>query len=373
MAHLAIFRREFTQQREWLSDAEFSELVALCQFIPGPASSQVGMALGYRRGGLLGALAAFLGFTAPSALIMALAAAAWAHGMLPDTETALIALKCVAVAVVTDAALGMWRQLCQTPATRLTAVLSAVLLLALAHPLAQLGLIAIAVGVGITQYRAATHGEAERAPNPQIGAILQHGIVWVSIALLLGLSILLLSTLWATPISSLMWSMYQAGGLVFGGGHVVLPLLEASVVPPIDSDTFLAGYGLAQAMPGPLFTVASFLGAVFPGVGPIEGALLATGMIFLPGGLLLAAAMPAMQHYLALWRPHLIWVNAVVVGLLFAVLMNPVIQSAVVDSRSAFLAGVGLVMTLGLKQSPLRVVIGLLSLAYLMRGLADWI
>lgn len=367
MAHLAIFRRVFVEQKQWVSDAEYSQLVALCQIIPGPASSQVGMALGYRQGKLAGAVAAFLGFTLPSAVIMGFAGWAWSQGIGMDLQTLVIALKCVAVAVVTDAALGMWRSLCQTPARRLWTVISAVLFLSIDHPLMPLIVIAIALIVGIMQHRS-----APRATEGVQAKAMQHLIRWLGVMTALGGILWLAVTVRGGALESLAWSMYQAGALVFGGGHVVLPLLDATVSPPIAPETFLAGYGFAQAMPGPLFTLASFIGAVYPGMDPVIGVGLATGLIFLPGILYLVATLPVAVTLMGAMQDHLQWVNACVVGLMLAVLIDPIIQATVVNGSTALLAGVGLVMTLGFRQSPLRVVIVLVTLAYALTAVSPW-
>ncbi|MGA1207212.1 MAG: chromate efflux transporter [Litorivicinaceae bacterium] len=358
MAHLALFRREFVTQRHWISDADYSQLVALCQLIPGPASSQVGMALGYRQGGLAGACAAFLGFTLPSAILMGLAGWAWIAGLGVDTKTLVTALKCVAVAVIADAALGLWRSLCQTPATKLVALLSMGCFVSLSHPLAPLGIIGLAFAAALL-----TPGSSPSAvpDKPMAGSGM---LGWLSLIGGLGMLLWFLSHWVATPLTALVWGLYQSGALVFGGGHVVLPLLESTVSPPVSADSFLAGYGIAQAMPGPLFTVATFIGAVYPGVDPVLGAILATLCIFLPGALFLMATLPTAMTTMQALQPRLQFVNACVVGLIFAVLIHPVSQTAVIDGITAALAGLGLLMTLVFRQSPLRVVLVVVSAAY---------
>lgn len=368
MAHLAIFRQVFVQQRQWLNEAEYSQLVALCQVIPGPASSQVGMALGYRQGRLTGAIAAFVGFTLPSALIMGLAGWGWVQGVGLEIQTLVMALKCVAVAIVTDAVLGMWRSLCQTPACRLWAVVSVILLLGVNHPLMPLIILTVALVAGVVQ-----HQSTPPATNHLGGKEIRHLIRWLAVMGALGGLLWLAVTLKGGAAESLAWSMYQSGALVFGGGHVVLPLLDATVSPPIAPETFLAGYGFAQAMPGPLFTLASFIGAVYPGIDPVVGVGLATICIFIPGILYLVATLPAAVAMMGALQPRLQWVNACVVGLLLAVLIDPIIQTTVVDGITTLLAGVGLVMTLGFRQSPLRVVIVLVTLAYAVTAVSRWV
>lgn len=359
MAHLALFRQELVVRKQWVDEAEYSQLVALCQVIPGPASSQVGMALGYRRGGFWGALAAFVGFTLPSAVLMALAGWAWVAGLGFETDTLVLALKCVAFVVVTDAALGMWRALCRTPITRGVAVLTMMLFVSINHPLAPLTVMAIAFGLALWQSREA---HATDVSSPIVGVPRLLG--WITVIGVIGGIFWLLAGTTGAPLSALAWALYQSGALVFGGGHVVLPLLDATVSPPLSPETFLAGYGLAQAMPGPLFTIATFIGSVYPGVNPLLGAVLATLCIFLPGALFLTATLPTAMAAMQTVQAHVHYVNASVVGLVFAVLIDPISRTAVVDSTTMILSGIGLLLTLGFRQSPLRVVLVMVTVAY---------
>lgn len=359
MAHLALFRQELVVRKQWVDEAEYSQLVALCQVIPGPASSQVGMALGYRRGGFWGALAAFVGFTLPSAVLMALAGWAWVAGLGFETDTLVLALKCVAFVVVTDAALGMWRALCRTPITRGVAVLTMMLFVSINHPLAPLTVMAIAFGLALWQSREA---HATDVSSPIVGVPRLLG--WITVIGVIGGIFWLLAETTGAPLGALAWALYQSGALVFGGGHVVLPLLDATVSPPLSPETFLAGYGLAQAMPGPLFTIATFIGSVYPGVNPLLGAVLATLCIFLPGALFLTATLPTAMAAMQTVQAHVHYVNASVVGLVFAVLIDPISRTAVVDSTTMILSGIGLLLTLGFRQSPLRVVLVMVTVAY---------
>ncbi len=349
VAHIGFFRQEFVQRRRWLSDAAYADLVALCQFLPGPASSQVGMALGLMRAGHLGALAAWLGFTLPSALAMlALALGllrlgqAWSAGALTGL---LQGLAVAAVAVVVQALWGMARSLCPDTPRRALAVVAAVLTLAWPGALAQIGVIALGAlaGLALLQRPAiAAHHEALPVPLSR-GA----GALWLALA-----AALLLGLPWLTHASpqallSLADTFYRAGALVFGGGHVVLPLLEAELVGPkgMSAPTFLAGYGLVQAMPGPLFTLAAYLGAVAPDAQGVAlglwGGVLALVAVFLPGALLVLGALPfwsaLRQHPRA--QSALMGTNAAVVGLLLAALWNPVIQHGVLGWPHALLAG----------------------------------
>lgn len=359
MAHLALFRQELVVRKQWVDEEEYSQLVALCQVIPGPASSQVGMALGYRRGGFWGALAAFVGFTLPSAVLMALAGWAWVAGLGFETDTLVLALKCVAFVVVTDAALGMWRALCRTPITRGVAVLTMMLFVSINHPLAPLTVMAIAFGLALWQSREA---HATDVSSPIVGVPRLLG--WITVIGVIGGIFWLLAETTGAPLGALAWALYQSGALVFGGGHVVLPLLDATVSPPLSPETFLAGYGLAQAMPGPLFTIATFIGSVYPGVNPLLGAVLATLCIFLPGALFLTATLPTAMAAMQTVQAHVHYVNASVVGLVFAVLIDPISRTAVVDSTTMILSGIGLLLTLGFRQSPLRVVLVMVTVAY---------
>lgn len=337
VAHLGYFREEFVGKRRWLTDAEYADVVALCQFLPGPASSQVGMALGWRRAGLPGLLAAFVGFTTPSAVVLALAAVGVAY--FGDLDGPIAGLKAAAVAVVAVALWGMAKNLVTSKLTAAVAVgaMAATLLAPGGWGVwAQVGAIVVAGIIGLVLIRGGDRGgdakgeakddakgeakdeaENELASEP---AHLAYAVpAWASIAALVAfLAILALAaTQW--------WGTYYwAGALVFGGGHVVLPLLEGGLVPEVvDADTFLAGYGLAQAVPGPLFTFASYLGMAQAGV---LGALIATLAIFLPSMLLLIAVMPvwAKQAANPKARGAIAAINAAVVGLLAAAFYDPV-------------------------------------------------
>ncbi|HEY1260372.1 MAG TPA: chromate efflux transporter, partial [Stellaceae bacterium] len=282
VAHLGYFRAELVQKRKWLDEAAFADIVALCQFLPGPASSQTGISLGILRAGLAGGLAAWLGFTAPSAVAMilfgygvaglgTLAHAAWLHG-----------LKIVAVAVVANAVWDMARNLCPDRPRATIAVAAAILALAVPSSPGQIG--AIAAG-GIVGWRLLPAA----APQQHVALALHLPRAWsifaaaAFFALLIGLPALAAAV--PSHALALFAAFYRSGALVFGGGHVVLPLLQASVVPPgwIGNDDFLAGYGAAQAVPGPLFTFAAYLGTVMrPGPDGWPGALLCLVAIFLP-------------------------------------------------------------------------------------------
>lgn len=339
VAHLGYFREEYVARRRWLDEASYADLVALCQFLPGPASSQVGIAIGVMRAGLLGGVAAWLGFTLPSALLLVAFAygvqalgggdAGWLHG-----------LKVAAVAVVAQAVWGMARAL--TPDRERASIAVAAALAALAWPgaLGQVLVIAVAglVGWRLLPAPAAPAGTGLHVP---VGRRLALAAGLVFAALLVGLPLLRQ----AVPghALALVDSFYRTGALVFGGGHVVLPLLQAEVVPPgwVTREQFVAGYGAAQAVPGPLSTFAAYLGAVMaPEPNGWAGAALALVAIFLPSYLLAVAALPFWEELRrrAAWKAALRGINAAVVGLLLAALYQPVWTSAIATTADFGLA-----------------------------------
>lgn len=323
-AHLGYFHDEFVRRRQWLSESAYAELVALCQLLPGPASSQVGLAIGFLRGHYVGALAAWLAFTLPSAILMALFALGL--GVWPDAAEGgwVAGLKLFVVAVVAQAVWQMGGKLCPDRTRQGLALMVAIILLVAGSAAMQVVALAIA---GLA-------GWVLRVPPGQQQASLslpvkgRHPMVFV---VLFGL-LLLVSFLPSQP-GSMGWlaaEMYRSGALVFGGGHVVLPWLQEGFVASgqVPADTFLAGYGVAQAVPGPLFTFSAFLGGINGGV---WGAIVALLSVFLPGVLLVFAGLPLWQwlrHHDAA-RSVLAGVNAGVVGLLLAALFDPVWTSAV--------------------------------------------
>lgn len=340
IAHLAYFRHDYVERRRWIDEAHYADLVALCQFLPGPASSQTGFALGYLWRGWLGGLAAWVGFTLPSAVLMivfalgagklsALLGTGWLHG-----------LKLAAVAVVAQAVLAMWRSLAARWDSSLLVGLTAATLVAVPDSRIQIAMIAFGAVFGFRHFRglprAAVRHESETAPpRPWARSLI---LLAVFLVLLVALPALLRLTP-NSPLLALADQCYRAGALVFGGGHVVLPLLERTFVAPggVTPEQFLAGYGAAQAVPGPLFTFAAFLGASTHG---LVGGLWATLWIFLPGLLLVAAALPFWQTLRADPRAQaaLRGANAAVVGLLLAALIHPIGTAAVADWRDAALA-----------------------------------
>ncbi len=331
VAHLGYFREEFVRRRGWLDERSYADLVALCQFLPGPASSQVGIAIGLSRGGLRGALAAWLGFTLPSALALigfALGLAAWGEGLPAGL---LHGLKLVAVAVVAQAVWGMGRSLC--PDAPRLALMAAACALTLLWPgvAGQLVVILAAALAGLLLQRA-DDPAAHQALPIAIGQRTARRCLVLFAVLLAGLPLLAIAL--PLPALQLFDVFYRVGSLVFGGGHVVLPLLQAEVVPAgwVDDAQFLAGYAAAQAVPGPLFTFAAFLGAASSGpLGGWLGGLLCLVAIFLPSFLLVVGVLPYWETLRGNRRVRaaLGGINAAVVGLLLAALYQPLWTSSI--------------------------------------------
>ncbi|HDG1724033.1 TPA: chromate efflux transporter [Vibrio cholerae] len=320
-AHIGYFRHTFVEKLGWLSEQEYAQFVALSQFLPGPGSSQVGFAIGYHRGGLAGAWAAFLGFTLPSVLIMLLLAGL--SSQLLDTplfDQVIHGLKLLAIIVVADACLTMYRNFCQQRLTAGLSVLTAVTITLAPSLLTQFSVLLLAALIG----------QARLAPQAS-SSLEAFRPYWLSlllfVSLLLGLPLLAASS----PLVALFGHFFQAGSLVFGGGHVVLPLLQNALGDSLSTDQFLTGYAAAQAVPGPMFTLATYLGYVLTPEMPVVGALIATLAVFLPGFLLLLGVL---KNWSALaQRPKVAGamqgVNACVVGLLLAALYQPVWSSTV--------------------------------------------
>lgn len=367
IAHLSYFRDEFVTRRQWLSERSYADLVALCQFLPGPASSQVGIALGLSRSGYAGALAAWAGFTLPSAIALIL----FALGIANDGDTiphgVLHGLKVVAVAVVAQAVWGMARNLC--PDTPRISIMAGATCFVLLVPSAwgQMGVIAIAAALGLLLFKP-RQGTAHD-PLP-ITIRRRAGLFWLMLffALLMGLP--LLTTLFPARVLSMVDAFYRAGSLVFGGGHVVLPLLQAEVVPTgwVSNDAFLAGYGATQAVPGPLFTFAAFLGTSMDQTDTSWlGGLICLLAIFAPSFLLVVGALPFWERLRRNTHTQaaLLGINAAVVGLLLAALYQPVWTSAIHAPEDFGLALVALVALMFWKLPPWLVVTG--------SGIAGWL
>ena len=356
VAHIGYFRQAFVRRRQWLDEAAFADLVALCQFLPGPASSQVGFGLGLRRAGLMGALAAWAGFTLPSAVLMT-AFAVGVHVMTGIWAPAVIhGLKLVAVCVVAQAVWGMARTL--TPDLRRIAIAIAACLWVIvsAGSMGQLGAIALGALAGLVVCRT----EAQAPSAGYLSGVISKpfGLAALAAFFLLLVGLPAVAAMTGNPIIARFEAFYRSGALVFGGGHVVLPLLKQAVVDPgwVGADTFLAGYGAAQAMPGPLFTFAAFLGGVMNG---LAGALLALVGIFLPGILALLAALPfwADLQTSARVRAGMRGANAAVVGLLAAALYTPVWTSAVFGPVDLVMVVGGFMLLAGTRTPPIVVVL----------------
>jgi chromate transporter len=342
IAHLGYFHEEYVKGRKWIDEQSYADLVALCQFLPGPASSQVSIAIGITRAGLAGGFAAWLGFTLPSAL--ALIAFAFGIGAFADTADAgwLHGLKVVAVAVVAQAVWGMARSLCPDRERATIAILASIVTLAWPTAVGQLSSIAVAGIVGSILFSGTVSSSISHMRFP-IGKKTAIAAWIIFFTLLLGLPLLRQMT--PSHALEVFDSFFRVGSLVFGGGHVVLPLLQTEVVGPgwVTIEQFVAGYGAAQAVPGPLFTFAAYLGAVMgPEPNGWAGAFLTLVAIFLPSFLLIAGALPFWDFLrsVPVFQSALKGINAAVVGLLLTALYTPVWTSAI-HSPADF--GLGLV------------------------------
>ena len=381
IAHLGYFRDEFVVRRAWLEEGAFADLVALCQFLPGPASSQTGFAIGLMRASYLGGLAAWIGFTLPSAAAMTLFAYGASALKGGTAEGLLHGLKLVAVAVVAQAVLGMARSL--TPDRPRAAIAVAVVIAMAFTPgsLSQIGAIVFGGLAGLVLCRpegqegsaGASRERAEEGGGNPAPVSRRIGLACLAVFLaLLGLSFL--------PVENasleLIAAVYRSGALVFGGGHVVLPLLRAAVVAPrwVSDSAFLAGYGAAQAVPGPLFSFAAYLGAVASAPpGGVLGATLALVAIFAPGLLALMGALPFWHDLRARqgFRAAMAGVNAAVVGLLASALYNPVFMSAVQGPADFAAAATGFAALVAWRAPPIIVVV-LTAIAGAALGAAGW-
>ena len=355
VAHLGYFRNEFVERRKWLVEETYADLVALCQFLPGPASSQVGISIGLLRAGYPGALAAWTAFTLPSALALV----AFAYGLAASGNALgsgwLHGLKVAAVAVVALAILGMARTLAPDRQRASLAVLALVIALAIPSAWGQIGAIVVGgiIGVVFLKPEAPAAQASFRLPGSRASAIIA---LVIFAALLAGLPVL--AALTGDPDIRLVDTFYRVGSLVFGGGHVVLPLLQAEVVPSgwVSNDAFLAGYGAAQAVPGPLFTFAAYLGAV---IGGWKAAVICLVAIFLPSFLLVIGILPFWEglRRTPMAQSVLRGVNAAVVGLLLAAFYNPVWTSGITGKADFGLAAVAFLLLFLWRTSPWLVVI----------------
>jgi chromate transporter len=358
IAHLGYFRTEFVERRRWLDDRAYADLVALCQFLPGPASSQTGFALGWLRAGWPGALAAWAGFTLPSAIAMIAFALGVAHSDTLASSGAVRGLKIVAVAIVAQAVWTMARSLCPDWPRRALAILAALLAFALPSALGQVGAI---VACGLLGWRLLKLPPREAVAHRSFGVSTHTALAALALFALLLIGLPLAAALTDSPLLNLLDGFYRAGALVFGGGHVVLPLLQAAVVPggAVSNAEFLAGYGAAQALPGPLFTFAAYLGAVMNG--PLTGwigGLAFLLAIFLPGCLLVVGVLPFWDRLRSrsAIQSAMAGVNAGVVGILAAAWVDPVFTSSVHALADAGLALACFVLLVVARISPVWVV-----------------
>jgi chromate transporter len=359
IAHIGYFREEFVVRRRWLDERAFVDLVALCQFLPGPASSQVGFSIGLMRAGYLGALAAWTGFTLPSAIVLVLFAYGAGSVSGPPGAGLLHGLKLVAVAIVAQAVWGMARTLCPDRERASIAVAAALIILFSGSVLSQIGSILLGAIAGLWLCRAAPPAEHGHFAVP-----VSRGVGFAALiaffVLLAGLPLLQELHLWQGV--AVFDAFYRSGALVFGGGHVVLPLLREAFVPPgwVSDDAFLAGYGAAQAVPGPLFTFAAYLGAIV-NTNPhgVAGAMLGLLGIFIPGILILLGTLPFWESFRKRTgaQAAMRGVNAAVVGVLGAALYNPIWVSSVKTPGDFGVALLGFILLAVWRVPPLAVVI----------------
>lgn len=357
IAHIGYFRKEFIEKRQWVNEEQFSQLLAICQFLPGPASSQLGFSLGLMRAGWFGAIMAFLAFTLPSAFLLIIFASALPL-MANATGIAIIhGLKLVAVAVVSDAVFAMSKKLCPDHARRIIAILAATILLTTSAAWSQIFIILLGAIAGVLFcHRSAStiQNRLKVRYSKQLALVLF--VIFISILLVM----LLLSG--QSGLLGIGQAFYKAGALVFGGGHVVLPLLKSTIVDTglVSNENFLAGYGASQAIPGPMFAFSAYLGAITPSAEHIHwlGAFVALTFMFLPGFLLVAAALPIWQFISS--HPKVSYaiagINAAVVGILAATLYNPIITSSVASYYDLTICAVAIALLVVWRLSPLFIV-----------------
>ncbi|SDG91971.1 chromate transporter [Alteribacillus persepolensis] len=356
IAHLGYFHEEYIRRRKWMGEKTYADLVALCQFLPGPASSQVGIGIGVMRGGILGGITSFIGFTLPSVIALILFASLL-HTFNVEDAGWINGLKIVAVAVVAHAIIGMAQKLTPDIKRRTIALFTLVMTLLWQTPYTHIGVILLAAVVGFLLYRQQTVQEQDSFVT---GFPVSRRFGYVCLALFFGILILLpiIRNLTSIEWIALFDSFYRSGALVFGGGHVVLPLLEQEFVPRgwLTEQEFLAGYGAAQAVPGPLFTFAAYIGAVINGW---QGGLLATAAIFLPAFLLILGTLPFWDALRT--NPNikgaLMGINAAVVGILISAFYHPIWTTSIFEPVDFALAAVLFTMLAYWKLPPWIVVV----------------
>jgi chromate transporter len=360
IAHIGYFRQEFVVRRRWLDEQAYADLVALCQFLPGPASSQVGFSLGLMRAGYLGGLAAWVAFTLPSAITLVLFAYG-ANTLKGQIGSGLLhGLKLVAVAIVAQAVWGMARALCPDRERASIAVIAALIILSSSSSVAQIGAIVFGGIAGLWLCRTPATSRSDQR-HMSVPVSQPAGLIALATFFLLLAGLPILNSLTHSQAIALFEAFYRSGALVFGGGHVVLPLLREATVAQgwVTDDLFLAGYGAAQAVPGPLFTFSAYLGAVMgPPPNGLAGAAISLIGIFVPGILALVAALPFWETFRKRTRAQAVMrgVNAAVVGLLGAALYSPVWTTSVDGPGSFGVALVGFVLLTVWEAPPLVVV-----------------
>ncbi|SFB36006.1 chromate transporter [Lentibacillus halodurans] len=329
VAHLAYFKDEYIDRKKWLDDKTYADIIALCQFLPGPASSQVGISIGMLRGGFLGGIISWIGFTLPSVIVLVIFAMLYQTFSL-EGAVFIQSLKVVAVAVVLHALIGLGRKL--TPDKTRIAIAVVAAFVMLLYPFAWMQILII-LGAGLLGLNLFKHKAESNVKSFSINISKKAGIFSLSILVIFLIVLPIITRVTNNPFVNLFDIFFRVGSLVFGGGHVVLPMIEREVVPQglLSPDEFLAGYGMAQAVPGPLFTFSSYLGTVMEGIG---GAVVATIGIFLPSFLLIVAALPFLNalRKRASFQGILMGVNASVVGILLAAFYDPVVKSSIFDA-----------------------------------------
>ncbi|MFC3899495.1 chromate efflux transporter [Aliicoccus persicus] len=366
VAHLGYFKDEYVDRKKWLDDKLYADIIALCQFLPGPASSQVGISIGMMRGGILGGVLSWLGFTMPSVIVLVIFAMLYLQMDISD-QAFISSLKVVAVAVVLHAIMGMAKNLTPDKPRIIIAIIASGVMLIYPNVWVQILTILGGALVGFVLFQ-----KRERTKIEIFNINIPKKVSYYSLAALGGLLVLMpLLANWINNIYITLFDVFfRVGAIVFGGGHVVLPMIEREIVPAglISSDAFLAGYGMAQAVPGPLFTFASYLGAI---IADVPGAIVATIAVFLPSFLLIIAALPFLaqlreNHY---FQSALMGVNATVVGILVAAFYDPILTNGIVSGGDFFLGLVLFMLLIIWKLPAWSIVLIGLGLGYLLNFL----
>lgn len=373
IAHIAYFREEFVNRKKWLSDQRYTDLVALCQFLPGPASSQIGLAIGMQRSGYAGALAAWLGFTLPSATLLIVLALGLADYNSLMTSGAVNGLKVVAVAIVAQAVWGMSNSLCPDILRRGLMLLAAALVILVPSILTQIGVIVMGGFIGLLFFKkkfiVTLKQEVNIEDDTDEKFNRRAGLLCLVIFATCLISLPLLSKFTNNVTIDVIDAFFRSGSMVFGGGHVVLPLLQAETVSTgwISNDSFLAGYGATQAVPGPLFTFAAFIGSTMTG---ISGGLICLIAIFLPSFLLIIGVLPfweTLRRNTSI-KATLSGINSCVVGILLAALYTPLWSTAIQQWQDLVMVLVSLLALMKFKLSPWIVVLGCATLGWLSQA-----